>query len=112
MPTFLRPVFYRYCSLDMFVDGFPFNALFIHSFYKILCTINSKINGTPKGVYLPISKLHSILAAPNLLPHIDIAIKYYLQLIIELESNVASNCASKHLWVTIMRPRPSGDVYI
>ena len=26
-----------------------------------ICTINSKINGTPKGVYLPISKQHSIL---------------------------------------------------
>ena len=25
-------------------------------------TINSKVKGTPKGVYLPISKLHSILA--------------------------------------------------
>ena len=24
------------------------------------CTINSKIDGTPKGVYLPISKQHSI----------------------------------------------------
>ena len=29
--------------------------------------ITSKINGTPKGVYLPISKLHSILAVANLL---------------------------------------------
>ena len=32
-------------------------------------TIVSKINGTPKGGYLPISKLHSILAAANLLSH-------------------------------------------
>ena len=31
--------------------------------------LNSKINGTPKGVYLPISKLHSILAVANLLAH-------------------------------------------
>ena len=31
--------------------------------------IASKINGTPKGVYLPISKLHSILAEANLLAH-------------------------------------------
>ena len=30
-------------------------------------TINSKINGTPKGVYLPISKQHSILVIENLL---------------------------------------------
>ena len=33
------------------------------------CTIASKINGTHKGVYLPISKLHSILAVANLLAH-------------------------------------------
>ena len=31
------------------------------------CIINSKINGTLKGVYLLISKLHSILAVANLL---------------------------------------------
>ena len=30
------------------------------------CTIVSKINVTIKGVYLPISKLHSILAVANL----------------------------------------------
>ena len=28
---------------------------------------------TPKGVYLPISKLHSILAVANLLAHINIS---------------------------------------
>ena len=33
------------------------------------CTIASKINVTPKGIHLPISKLHSILAAANLLSH-------------------------------------------
>ena len=33
------------------------------------CNITSKINVTPKGVYLPISKLHSILAVANLLAH-------------------------------------------
>ena len=32
-------------------------------------TIASKIIVTPKGVYLPISKLHSILAVANLLAH-------------------------------------------
>ena len=32
-------------------------------------TIDSKINDTPKGVYLPILKLHSILAVVNLLAH-------------------------------------------
>ena len=35
----------------------------------LTCPITSKINGTPKGVYLPISKLHSILAVANLLAH-------------------------------------------
>ena len=34
-----------------------------------LCTIASKINVYPKGVSLPISKQHSILAAANLLNH-------------------------------------------
>ena len=34
-----------------------------------MCTISSKINGTPKGVYLPISKLQSILVIANLLAH-------------------------------------------
>ena len=32
-------------------------------------SIASKINVTPKGVYLSISKLHLILAAANLLAH-------------------------------------------
>ena len=32
-------------------------------------TIKSKINDTPIGVYLPISKLHSISAVANLLAH-------------------------------------------
>ena len=39
---------------------------------KSINTVNkctSKINFTPKGVYLPISKLHSILAVANLLAH-------------------------------------------
>ena len=35
----------------------------------VVCTIASKINVTPKGAYLPISKLHSILAVANLLAH-------------------------------------------
>ena len=39
----------------------------------VLCTISSKINGTPKGVYLFISKLHSILTVANLLPHNNIS---------------------------------------
>ena len=36
-------------------------------------TIASKINGTPKSVYLPISKLHSILTVANLLAHNNIS---------------------------------------
>ena len=40
--------------------------IFIHS------TITSKINVTPKCVYLPISKLHSISSAANLLAHNNI----------------------------------------
>ena len=43
---------------------------------RVKCTINSKINGTPKGVYLPISKLHSILAVPILLAHNNITISF------------------------------------
>ena len=30
------------------------------------CTIASQVNGTPKGAYSPILKLHSILAVANL----------------------------------------------
>ena len=35
----------------------------------ISVTITSKVNDTSKGVYFPISKLHSILAIANLLAH-------------------------------------------
>ena len=41
----------------------------IRKFKIFLCTTASKINVTPKGVYLPIWKLHSILAVANLLAH-------------------------------------------
>ena len=44
----------------------------------IKCTINSKINGTLKGLYLPISKLHLILAAANLLGHNNLWLWYYM----------------------------------
>ena len=63
-----------------------------------ISTVNSKINGTPKGVYLLISKLQSILAVANLLAHNSIAIKYYVQVnSLRLKSNVASKWASKHI---------------
>ena len=37
--------------------------------YHILGTIGSKINVTPKNIYLPTSKLHSSSAVANLLAH-------------------------------------------
>ena len=43
-------------------------------------TVNSKINYPPKGVYLPISQLHSILVVANLLAHNNITINYYIHL--------------------------------
>ena len=43
------------------------------------CTVNSKINGNRIGVYLRISKLHSILVVANLLEHNNITINYYMQ---------------------------------
>ena len=36
-------------------------------------TIESRINVTPKGLYLSISKLHSILTVANLLAHNNIS---------------------------------------
>ena len=41
--------------------------------WRTPCTIGSKINITPKDVYLLISKLHSILAVANLLAHNNIS---------------------------------------
>ena len=43
--------------------------LFIIFIYTFTYTITSKINVTSKGVHLPVSKLHSILAVANLLAH-------------------------------------------
>ena len=45
-----------------------------HAVFRVLtdehqCTIASKINVTPKGAYMPISKLLSILAEANLRTH-------------------------------------------
>ena len=55
-----------------------------------VCTGKSKINGTPKGVYLSISKIHSILVAANLLAHNNITLNYYIQVnSLRLKSNVA-----------------------
>ena len=53
--------------------------------------MNSKINGTPKGVYLPISKLHFILAIMYLIQHNNIIISYHVQVnLLRLKSKVAS----------------------
>ena len=41
--------------------------------FYVQCTIASKINVTPNSVFLPISKLYSILAASNLLAHNNIS---------------------------------------
>ena len=62
-------------------------------------TINSKINGTPKDVYLSISQLHSILAVANLLAHNNLWLCYYGQVnSVRLKYNVASKWASKNHW--------------
>ena len=60
------------------------------------CTIASKINDTPKSVYLPISKLHSILAVANLLPHNNISQICYSGKI-SLQS-AAVFLTFRHLW--------------
>ena len=61
-------------------------------------TVNTKITGAPKGFHLPISKLRSILAVPNLLAHNNITMSYYGQVnSLRLKSSVASKWASKHL---------------
>ena len=58
-----------------YIELVDYVALFFES---EVATINSKINGTPKGFYLYISKLHSILAVPNLLAYNNKI--YYVQL--------------------------------
>ena len=50
-----------------------------YAYCCLICTINSKINGTPKGLYLPISKLHSILDVANLLAYNNLWLCYYGQ---------------------------------
>ena len=73
------------------------NCFEISSYIFRNCTIKSKINGTPKGVYLPISKLLSILAVANSLAHNNITVRYYVQInSLWPKSTVASRWASKH----------------
>ena len=54
-------------SVFLFKLKLNLKSFFLFHFFKVIFT--SKLNGTPKGVYLPISKLHSILAVANLLAH-------------------------------------------
>ena len=42
-------------------------------------TINSKINSTPEGAYMPISQLNSILAVVNSLACNNLWLRYYVQ---------------------------------
>ena len=59
-------------------------------------TYQHQINGTRIGVYLPISKLHSILAVANLLAHNNLWLCYYEQVnSVRLKSSVASKWESK-----------------
>ena len=70
-----NPVDFLLCS--GILNGIPkshrtnsfINLILLWILLSLACTIASKINGTPKGVYLPISKLHSMLAVANLLAH-------------------------------------------
>ena len=48
---------------------------------RCLMVVDSKINGTPKSVYLPISKLHSILAEANLIALYNIGLYYFVIII-------------------------------
>ena len=59
----------RDCCKNMLIYITSLNRQTFSLFSADVPLINSKINGTPKGVYLPISKLHSILAVANLLAH-------------------------------------------
>ena len=60
------------------------DAMDVKSFLKKVvnlcaCIINNKINGALKSVYLPISKLHSILTVANLLAHNNLWFCFYVQ---------------------------------
>ena len=61
-------------------------------FVSALCIVVSKINVTPKVVYLSISKLYSTLAVANLLAHNNISQIYYCgQISVQI---AAVNCSS------------------
>ena len=83
--TLQKNTYFNTC--DFFIEGIKNNVLnntFIHSKvqYNTFChtgTVNNKINGTTKDVYLPISKIHSILAVANLLAYNNLWLCYYVQ---------------------------------
>ena len=59
---------------EFFSGGFGSNKhLGKRRFGWVCCCDTSKINVTPKGVYTPFLKLHSILAVANLLAHNNIS---------------------------------------
>ena len=62
---------------EFYLSSFAFNDFFnkrkIKENRDPECTVNSKINGTPKAVHLPIPKLHSISVVANLLAHNNIS---------------------------------------
>ena len=81
----------------LYVPTKKFNSAQVH----LVATNNSKINNNPKCVYLPISKLYSILAVENLHVHNNLWFRYYGQVnSLRLKSSVATKWASKHLWGT------------
>ena len=81
-----------------------------NSVFWSVCTINSKINGTPKGVYtshfedtfyFSTSEFNRIGYFKNRIKHNNIALSYYNYgqvNSLRLKSNVASKWASKHIW--------------
>ena len=63
-------------------------------------TTNCKINGTSKGVYLPISMQNSILVVPEFTCYyVQYTIRYYVQVnSLRLKSSVSSKWENKLLW--------------
>ena len=76
----IRKMFLPYYVLKMHASIFPQHPHHYDFELSIQCNINSKINGTLKGFYFPISKLHSDLAVANLLALNNITISYYVQI--------------------------------
>ena len=61
-------IFFTVFNMSLLIPSF-FKEIFLvpktlslQNILEIKCAVNSKINGTNKGFYVPILKLHSILA--------------------------------------------------